>query len=117
MSLPLDGRRGFAGYIVGDAGDAGHFVDDAPRDEIEELVGQVRPAGRHEIHRLHRAQGDHERIAAPVAGDAHGFHRQEYRERLADGVVEIMAAQLLDEDVVGEAKALNEPLPSIFSPK
>ena len=32
------------------------FLDDAPRDVVQELLRQPRPVRGHEVHRLHRAQ-------------------------------------------------------------
>lgn len=53
--LPLNCCGGFAGNIVGDAGNARDFVDDAPGNRVEQLVRQMRPVGRHEIHGLYGA--------------------------------------------------------------
>ena len=71
---------------------------------IEELVRQPRPARRHEVDGLDRAQRDHVVVAAAVAHDADRAHRQEHGEGLADLVVQPVRAQLLDEDRVGLAQ-------------
>ena len=70
---------------------------------IQELVGQVGPARRHEVDGLHRTQRHHIVVAVTVSGDAHRLHRQEYGEGLAGLVVEVMLAQFLNEDVLGQA--------------
>ena len=80
--LPLDRRRRLAGDVVDHSTDAFDLVDDAARADIEQLVGQVRPARGHEIHGLDGAQRDHGLVAAAVAGDADGLHRQEHGESL-----------------------------------
>ena len=100
-SLPLDRRRRLAGDVVDDARDAGDLVDDAPRDVIQELVRQARPVRGHEIDRLDRAQRDHVVVTAAIAHHSDRAHRQENRERLAHAVVEVVSAELLDEDGVG----------------
>ena len=60
----------------------------------------MRPAGRHEVDRLHRSQGDHRLVAACIAYHAHRFHRQEDCKRLADAVVVAGVPEFLDEDAV-----------------
>lgn len=104
FSLPLDGGRRLAAHVVGHAGDAGDLVDDAVGDLLQQLVGQVRPAGGHEVDGLHGAQRDHPLVAAAVADHAHGLHRQEDGEGLAGLVVPAGVVQLLDEDGVGLAQ-------------
>ncbi len=66
----------------------------------------MRPAGGHEVDGLDRAQGDDVGVEAVVADHADRAHRQEDGEGLRDLVVEIRAAQLFDEDVVGLAQGL-----------
>ena len=56
-SLPLNGRGGFAGDIVDDAADAAHFVDDADRHAVEDVIGDSRPVGGHEVRRSDGPQG------------------------------------------------------------
>ena len=65
-SLPLDGSRRLARDVVDNARDPRNLVDDPPRDVIEEFVGQVRPARRHEVDRLHGTQRDHVVVTASV---------------------------------------------------
>ena len=103
MSLPLDRRGWFAGDVVGDAGDAGDFVDDAAGDEVEEVVGQVRPAGGHEVDGFHGPQGNNVVVAASVAHDADRLDRQEDGKGLAGLVVEVVPVEFLDKDGVGLA--------------
>ena len=62
--------------------------------------------GRHEIDGLDRAQGDHVLVAALIAHDTDRAHRQKHRERLTGALIELMAAQFLDEDMVGTAQQL-----------
>src|SRR5690606_1175108 len=100
-SLPLDGCRRLARHVVGDAGDALDLVDDAVGDLLQQLVGQVRPAGGHEVDGFHGAQGDDPGVAAAVADHADRLDRLEDHEGLADLVVPVEVAQFLDEDVVG----------------
>src|ERR1019366_4217625 len=95
--LPLDRCRRLSRNVVYDARDSGHFVDDSMSDAVQKFIRQGRPASGHEIDGLHGTQRDHMFIAPPVAHHADGTHRQEYRERLTDLVVKIMAAQLFDE--------------------
>ncbi len=45
LLLPLDGGRRLPRDVVDHAGDPRRLVDDPPGDEIQELVGQVRPPG------------------------------------------------------------------------
>src|SRR6516225_9329680 len=66
-SLPLDGRGRLARDVVDHARDPRDLVDDAPRDLIEELIRQARPVRGHEVHGLHRAQGDHVVVAPAIA--------------------------------------------------
>src|SRR5262249_24481392 len=103
-SLPFNSRRRLGGDVVDDARDPGHLVDDAPRDVVEELVRQVRPVRGHEIHRLDRTQRDDVVVPAPIAHHPDRAHRQEHRERLTHALVEIVTAQLFDEDCVGPSQ-------------
>ncbi len=64
------------------------------------------PAGGHEVDGLHCAHGDHVVVAAPVAGHPHRLHRQENAEGLGNLVVEVVAAQLLDEDVIRQPQGV-----------
>ena len=64
----------------------------------------MRPAGRHEVDGLDRAQGNHPGIAARVAHHAHGLHRQEHGEGLTGLVVPAGAVQFFDEDGIGTAQ-------------
>src|SRR5690606_33821347 len=96
--LPLYGGGRLRRNVVGHARDARDLVEDPVGDVLQEVVRQVRPARRHEVHRLDGAQGNHVVVAAGVALDAHGPDRQEDGEGLADVVVEVVDAQLLDED-------------------
>src|SRR6185312_2640479 len=98
--LPLDRRGRFAADVIHHARNPAHFVDDAQADTLEEFIRQVRPARRHEVDGLDRAQRDHPFVGAAVAHHAHRFHRQEYREGLADLVVPAGSAQFFDEDAV-----------------
>ena len=52
-------------------------------------------------------------VAPPVAGDAHRLHRQEHRERLADGVVESVPAKRFDEDGIRPAQDVGVLLPDL----
>jgi hypothetical protein len=58
LSLPLNRRRWLAGDVVRDPGDAADFIDDPTGYALKKGVGQVRPAGGHEVNGLHRAKGD-----------------------------------------------------------
>src|SRR5882724_4363802 len=62
----------------------------------------------HEINCLHGPQGDHVVISPPVPHDANGADRQKHREGLARLVVQVVFAQLADEDVVGVAQQVGE---------
>src|SRR5215469_10735301 len=73
---------------------------------VEELVRQTRPVCGHEIHGLDRAQGDHVVVAAPIAHHSNRAYGQKHRECLAHTVVEIVTAQLLDEDGIGTPQEL-----------
>jgi hypothetical protein len=52
--------------------------------------------------RRHRAQANDVFVSAAVAHHADGLHRQQYRKRLPDLVVEPGAANLVNMDAVGE---------------
>src|SRR5689334_7597802 len=105
-SLPLDGRRRLPRDVVHHARDALHFIHDAPRAYVEEVIRQPRPVRGHEVDGLDGAQAHHVVVAAPITHHTHASHRQEHRERLRSLVIQIMPAQLFDEDVVRLAQEI-----------
>src|SRR3569833_62372 len=102
--LPLDSRRWFSRDVVHDAGDTGHLIDDAKRDVGEEFVGEFGPVGCHEVDRFDGAQGDDVIVTATVAHDSDGADGKENGESLTRAVVEIVFAELFDEDGVCAAE-------------
>lgn len=52
--FPLDSAGRLASDVVNHAGDARHFVNDAARNVIEELIGQMGPTRSHEVDGLNR---------------------------------------------------------------
>src|SRR3990167_3656475 len=99
-SFPLDGGRRLARHVVGDAGDAFDFIDDAAADGFQQFVRQVRPTCGHKVDGFHRAQGDDPGVTTAITNHAHRLHRLEHDEGLADLVVPVGLAQLFDKDVV-----------------
>ena len=69
---------------------------------LQEIVWQPGPARGHEIDGLYGTQCNHVIVSPAITHDAHGSHRQEYRECLAGFVVEIILAQLFDEYLIGK---------------
>ena len=74
QSFPLNRCRGFAGDVVADAVDAADFVDDADGDAVEDVVGDARPVGGHEIAGVDSTQSKCVIIRPTVAHDADGAH-------------------------------------------
>ena len=72
--LPLNRRWRFAGDVVADAVDAADFVDDADGDAVEDVVGDARPVGGHEIAGVDSTQSKCVIIRPTVAHDADGSH-------------------------------------------
>ena len=80
---------------------------------LEEIIRQVRPACRHEVDRLDGPERDHVVIAPPVTHDTDRTHRQEHGKGLADSVVQVVRAEFLDEDIVGELQQLGKLAPDL----
>ena len=80
--LPLYGGRGFGGYIVDDAVDFGHFVDDAVGDAGEKVVGEACPVGGHGVIAGDGADGDKVAIGAKITHNADAFNIGKYGEAL-----------------------------------
>mgnify|MGYP006883042045 CR=1 FL=1 len=100
FSFPLDGCGGFTGDIVDDAVDAAHFVDDADRHAVEDVIGDSRPVGGHEVGRCDAAQRQRVIVRPSVAHDADGAHGGEDREILVHLAVEAGFGHLVAEDEV-----------------
>ena len=100
-SFPLDGGRRLAADVIGDARDVLQLVDDAVGDLLQQLIRQVRPAGRHEVDGLDGTNGDDPLVTTAIADDADGLDWQEDGERLAGLVVPAEVVQFFDEDGVG----------------
>ena len=83
FSFPLNRCRGFAGDVVADAVDAADFVDDADGDAVEDVVGDARPVGGHEIAGVDSTQSKCVIIRPTVAHDADGAHGGQNGEEMA----------------------------------
>src|SRR2546428_9502258 len=103
-SLPLDGARRLAGDVVSDAVDAGDLVDDAPADDVEEVVGEAGPVGRHGVLRRDRPEDDGVRVGPAVALDPHRADGGKDGEGLPDVAIEPGLVDLLAHDCVGGAE-------------
>src|SRR5215211_7254476 len=108
-SFPLYGAGRFAGNVQRDAVDAGHLVDDAVADLLQQVVGESGPV------RSRRVVGgdgpDHYRvrICPGIAHDADGVYSRQYSEALPQLAVEPCVSYLVLQHGVGFAKDL-EPL-------
>ena len=102
--FPLHRCGGLAGNIVYDAVDALDLVDDAAADLVEQLVGDARPVGSHEVLGRHGAQGEHTVVAAAIAHDANGTRVGQDGEILVHFLIFTDLFQLLAVDRVGKAQ-------------
>ena len=93
-------------HVIRHPTDPRNLINDPAGELLQELVGQMRPAGGHEVDGLHGAQGDDVFVAAGVADDTDGFDRQEDGEGQAGFVVEAGGVQFLDEDVVRQTQGV-----------
>ena len=100
-SLPFYGCGGFRGDVVGDAVDAGYFVDDADGDPVEYVVGYSCPVCGHEVAGGDCAQGEHVVVGAAVSHDADRTAVGENCEVLADAAVQTCFGDFLTIYVVG----------------
>src|SRR5215207_8923397 len=108
-SFPLYGAGRLAGNVQRHAVDAGHLVDDAVADLLQQVVGESGPVCGHRV-----VGGDgpnHNRVGVGprVAHDADGVDRRQYGEALPQLAVEACVSYLILQHGVGLAKDL-EPL-------
>ena len=107
--LPLDRGRGLRADVVDDPVHARDLVHDPRRDLAEDVVGELRPVGRHPVLGGHRPDRDDVRVGPPVAHDADAPDRGQDRERLPDASVEAGRLDLVDDDPVRVAEGV-QPL-------
>ena len=105
-SFPLNRCRGFAGDVVADAVDAADFVDDADGDAVEDVVGDARPVGGHEIAGVDSTQSKCVIIRPTVAHDADGAHGGQNGEILAEAAVKTSLGDLVTEDEIRVAQRI-----------
>src|SRR5215218_7619464 len=108
-SFPLYGAGRLAGNVQRHAVDAGHLVDDAVADLLQQVVGEAGPVCGH---RVVRGDGpDHYGVGVGprVAHDTDGVDSRQYGEALPQLAVEACVSYLVLQHGVGLAKDL-EPL-------
>ena len=104
QSFPLHRCGGLAGDVVDNSVDALDLVDDAAADLVEQLVGDARPVGGHEVLGRYGTQGEHAVVAAAVAHDANGARVGQDGEVLVHLLVFAGLFQLFAVDRVGKAQ-------------
>src|SRR5438876_445493 len=77
-SFPFDCCGRLGADVVNHPVDARHGVADPGRDPGQEVVGELRPVGGHEILTLHRPNRNHVFIGSAVPHHADRLHRQQY---------------------------------------
>ena len=102
--FPLDGGWRLGGDVVAYAVDAAHVVDDQIGDLGHEFVGEMGPVGGHGVGGGDGSEGYGALVGAFVAHYAYALHGQEDGSGLPNFVVQIPAAEAVDEDVVGFLK-------------
>jgi hypothetical protein len=84
--FPLNGRRRLARHVVGDAGDAFDFIDDAAGNGFQQFVRQVSSTRGHEVDGFHGTQGNDPGVTTAIADNANRFNSLEHYKHLADFV-------------------------------
>ena len=101
--FPLDTGRGFGRHVQDDAAGVGHFVDDAGGGGGDEVIGEARPVGGHEIVGGDGTEGDGVIIGAFVTHDAHAVYAGEDGEVLVHLTLQARLGDFLPEDGVAFA--------------
>src|SRR5829696_6577863 len=108
-SFPLYGAGRFAGNVQRDAVDAGHLVDDAVADLLQQVVGKSGPVRSHSVVGGDGPDHYRVRICPGIAHDADGVYSRQYGEALPQLAVEPCVSYLVLQHGVGLAKDF-EPL-------
>tara|TARA_R110002095_G_scaffold213240_2_gene203497 strand:- start:13 stop:594 length:582 start_codon:yes stop_codon:yes gene_type:complete len=86
-SFPLNRGGRLARYIVSNPRYPGDLIDDPTRHRFQQLIGEMRPTGRHEIDRFYGSQRYHVFVAAAIADNTHRLDRQKHHKRLTGLVI------------------------------
>src|SRR5829696_5598775 len=108
-SFPLYGAGRLAGNVQRHAVDAGHLVDDAVADLLQQVVGESGPVCGHRVVGGDSPDDDGVGVGPRVAHDADGVDRRQYGEALPQLAVEACVSYLVLQHGVGLAKN-REPL-------
>jgi len=101
--FPLDACGGLGGDVVEHAVDAFDFVENLVAGLAQDDGGQLHPVGGHRVFGDDGAEVGRPFVAAFVAFDAHGFHRDQSGVGLPDFVIPTVLLELADEDGVALA--------------
>ena len=92
-SFPFDGGRGLGGDVIDHAVDPADLVNDAARNASKNIVRKFRPIGGHGVDTLDAADANGLFVGSGIAHDAHRTHREEHREPLPQGTVDVAAQE------------------------
>src|SRR5215203_5561520 len=108
-SFPLYSTGRLAGNVQRHTVDAGHLVDDAVADLLQQVVGESGPVCGHRVVGGDSPDDDGVRISSGIAHDADGVDRRQYGEALPQLAVEPCVSYLVLQHGVSFAKDL-QPL-------
>src|SRR5215203_5554873 len=105
-SFPLYSTGRLAGNVQRHTVDAGHLVDDAVADLLQQVVGESGPVCGHRVVGGDSPDDDGVRISSGIAHDADGVYSRQYGEALPQLAVEPCVSYLVLQHGVGFAKDL-----------